>query len=120
MAAEADSIWNRELARVTVESDDTTELRKFYTAMYHVMILLTTFNDYGSAPAYTILSLWDTYRTHLPLLSIIDRERSAEIVNSMIDLYEKEGHLLRCGISGAVRIIAWWVIRALFRWPMPW
>ncbi len=93
VAAEADSIWNRELARVTVESDDTTELRKFYTAMYHVMILPATFNDYGSAPAYTILSLWDTYRTHLPLLSIIDRERSAEIVNSMIDLYEKEGHL---------------------------
>ncbi|WP_290378591.1 GH92 family glycosyl hydrolase [Paramuribaculum intestinale] len=93
VAAEADSIWNQELARVTVKSDDTTELRKFYTAMYHVMILPATFNDYGAAPAYTILSLWDTYRTHLPLLSIIDRERSAEIVNSMIDLYEKEGHL---------------------------
>lgn len=93
VAAEADSIWNSELARVRVESDDTVELRKLYTAMFHVMTLPATFNDPGEKPAYTILSLWDTYRTHMPLLSIIDPERSGEIVNGMIDLYEKEGHL---------------------------
>lgn len=89
----AQSQWNDELSKIKIKTDDTLELTKFYTAMYHAMMLPATFNDVDSVPAYTILSLWDTYRTQMPLLTIIDPQRSGEIVNSMLDIHDQQGRL---------------------------
>lgn len=89
----ADDAWNAELARVQVESTDTVALRKFYTSLYHAMTLPAAFNDYGEKPDYTILSLWDTYRAQLPLITIIDPQRSGEIANAMLDIHDRQGRL---------------------------
>ena len=89
----AQSQWNDELSKIKIKTDDTRELTKFYTAMYHAMMLPATFNDVDSVPAYTILSLWDTYRTQMPLLTILDPQRSGEIVNSMLDIHDRQGRL---------------------------
>ncbi len=92
-AEATDAAWNKELGRVKVTSNDEKELRKFYTSLYHAMTLPATFNDYGTKPEYTILSLWDTYRAQLPLLTVIDPERSGEIANTMLDIYDRQGRL---------------------------
>lgn len=42
---------------------------------------------------YTVFSLWDTYRTEHPLLSIIDRKRTQDFVNTFLHQY-KHGGLL--------------------------
>lgn len=91
--AATDRAWNDELSRITVESTDTTALRKFYTALYHAMTLPASFNDYGQKPDYTIMSLWDTYRAQLPLLTIIDPQRSGDIANAMLDIHDRQGRL---------------------------
>lgn len=93
IAAQADKAWNGELAKVKVESPDTTELVKFYTALYHAMFMPCEFYDVNAKPAYTIYSLWDTYRAEMPLLSIIDPKRSAEMVNCMLDIHDTQGRL---------------------------
>ena len=85
--------WEKELERVKIETDDPVEMTKFYTAMFHQAIHPSLFNDVGEKPQYTILSLWDTYRAQMPLLTIINPELTGEIVNSMLDIHDLQGRL---------------------------
>ena len=99
--------WEKELGKVKIKSYDQATLTKFYTALYHTMISPVIFNDVdgqyrgadgeiynaqGFTP-YTIMSLWDTYRTALPLMSITNPERYADIINSMLDICDNQGVL---------------------------
>lgn len=105
-AARAD--WNRELGKIKVEAADSADLRKFYTSLYRTMIVPATFNDvdgqYRGADdkvhklaegrhAYSVYSLWDTYRAEMPLFSIFQPERNADIVNNMLDIADEQGRL---------------------------
>lgn len=99
--------WNRELARIKVKTDNQNDLTKFYTAMYHSMIVPATFSDvngyYRGADdkvyhnpdmtAYTIYSLWDTYRAEMPLLSIINPDRNKDMINNMVAIADEQGRL---------------------------
>lgn len=102
----ASKTWNDELAKIKVKSQDPEALKKFYTALYHTMIVPATFSDvdgkyrgadgkiYESTdPQYTIFSLWDTYRAEMPLLSIFQPERSSQMVNTMVNIAEQQGRL---------------------------
>jgi predicted alpha-1,2-mannosidase len=42
---------------------------------------------------HTIFSLWDIYRTFHPLQTIINQKRTADWVNSLLDITEKQGSL---------------------------
>lgn len=101
-------IWQRQLAKISVESADETALQKFYTAMYHAAFLPHAINDCdGSYPSfaggkalchtdgnyYDDYSIWDTYRALHPLLTIIDQKKDGEMIQSLIDKYEQGGWL---------------------------
>jgi predicted alpha-1,2-mannosidase len=104
---QADEKWNKELAKIVVETKNEREKRIFYTAMYHSLIHPSLFNDsngdyMGSdwtvykKPGfdnYTVFSLWDTYRAVHPLFTIIDPKRTADFVNTMIAIFEQTGKL---------------------------
>lgn len=113
--ANADQSWNKELSRIKIESQDSSVMRTFYTAMYHTMIAPSLFNDvngdylgtdkkvYEKAPFqnYTTFSLWDTYRAAMPLMSIIHPDRMNDIINTMLAIYQQQGklpvwHLMGC------------------------
>lgn len=102
----ADAAWNDELSKVRIDTDDDSVRETFYTALYHTKFVPATFNDvdgkYRGADGeihttdganYTIFSLWDTYRAQMPLLSILDPKRTAEMVNAMIAISEEQGRL---------------------------
>lgn len=104
----ADKAWNDELAKVRIETSDPAVRENFYTALYHTKFVPATFNDVdgkyrgadgeihqleGRDNNYTIFSLWDTYRAQMPLMSIVDPKRNAEMVNTMIDIAEQQGRL---------------------------
>lgn len=93
IAAKASDNWENELSKIKIQTQDIDELNKFYTSMYHLMIHPSSFNDVETTPQYTILSLWDTYRAQMPLLTIIDPQKSGEIVNSMLDIHDMQGRL---------------------------
>lgn len=106
IVAEGEEAWEKELSRIKITSNDVTQKRIFYTALYHSMIapmLLSDINgDYMGAdgkvynsptPHYTGLSLWDTYRIKQPMMTIIDPERAGEFVATMIDICDKQGDL---------------------------
>ncbi|MDE5835866.1 MAG: GH92 family glycosyl hydrolase [Paramuribaculum sp.] len=92
-AAQADRKWNRELAKIVIQSNDTVELTKFYTSLYHTMFMPAIMNDVDSVPAFTTYSLWDTYRAEMPLLTIIQPKLSADMVNDMIAIFNNQGRL---------------------------
>jgi predicted alpha-1,2-mannosidase len=101
--------WNRELAKIEVESTNKDELTKFYSAMYHAMLLPRTFSDAdglypsfsGQLPVqkvengayYCDFSMWDTYRALHPLFTIFQPTRAKDMVNSLIAKAEQGGWL---------------------------
>lgn len=99
--------WNKELARMTVETDDEASKRTFYTAHYHTMIAPTLYCDVNGEYRgmndmiytdpkkvnYTTLSLWDTYRALHPLMTIIQPEMVDNVVNSMLSIYRQQDKL---------------------------
>ena len=99
--------WNRELARMSVETDDEPAKRIFYTAHYHTMIAPTLFCDVNgeyrgmndmiytdlTKANYTTLSLWDTYRALHPLMTIIQPEMVDDVINSMLSIYRQQDKL---------------------------
>lgn len=93
ISSEASLNWEKELSRIEIKTDDPEELRQFYTSMFHLMTHPSSYNDVNEKPQYTILSLWDTYRAAMPLLTIIDPQKNGEIINSMLDIYDSQGRL---------------------------
>lgn len=104
---EAKAAWNRELGKIELETGDGAVLRTFYSALYHAMIAPNTYQDVDGQYRgrdlkvhqtkdfnyYTVFSLWDTYRAEHPLLTLIDKKRSADFVNTFLTEYEQGGCL---------------------------
>lgn len=99
--AAARQAWNQELGKVAIETADATARTIFYTALYHTMISPALFSDVDGPNRYTTLSLWDTYRAEMPLFSILHPEKETDMMNTFIEIYDKEGklpvwHLMGC------------------------
>ena len=101
------SRWNAQLQKMTVETDDEKSRKIFYTALYHTMIAPTLYCDVNGeyrgmddmiytdpeVSNYSTLSLWDTYRTLHPLMTLIQPEMVDRTVNSMISIYRQQDKL---------------------------
>ena len=103
---QADEAWNRELARIEIQTNDRTKKRVFYTAMYHLMTSCSKFNDvdreYRGADGkvhkadftnYTTLSLWDTYRAAHPLMTVAFPEMQRDFAQTFLNIYKQQGRL---------------------------
>ena len=102
----ANDAWNRELARIQIQTNDQTKKRVFYTAMYHLMTSCSKFNDvdreYRGADGkvhkadftnYTTLSLWDTYRAAHPLMTVAFPEMQRDFAQTFLNIYKQQGRL---------------------------
>ena len=102
----ARAAWNRELGRVAVESLDDDRQSIFYTALYHTMLGPVVYQDTDGRyrgldqdihtargfTNHTIFSLWDTYRALHPLLTILQPDRAADMVSSMLAHFDQSVH----------------------------
>ena len=105
--AQAASHWNKQLAKIEVKGENTDDMVKFYTAMYHSMIAPTIFSDVdggyfgpdGKAHQttgwtnYCTFSLWDTFRGAQPLFTYTDPDRVNDMVKSFLNFYDQHGAL---------------------------
>ncbi|MBI3766374.1 MAG: glycoside hydrolase family 92 protein, partial [Ignavibacteriales bacterium] len=103
----ARKVWEKELSKIEVGGGTRNQLATFYTALYHAMLAPNIFSDVDhhyrgmdgkihvaeGFNMYTVFSLWDTFRAEHPLLTIIDRERTRDFVNSLLSKYQ-EGNTL--------------------------
>lgn len=107
VVSDADQAWNTALNTVQVKADDPSQLRTFYTALYHTMIAPSVFNDVNgdyrgtdkkvyhdtTFTNLTTFSLWDTYRAAHSLYTIVCPDRVDDMVNSMLRIYQQQGKL---------------------------
>lgn len=99
--------WDKELSTIEVKSNDKDKLSIFYTALYHVFTQpninmdvdgkyrgrdnkFYTVKDFDY---YSVFSLWDTFRGAHPLMTLIDRKRTSDFINTFIKQYEQGGKL---------------------------
>ncbi len=107
--------WQAMLSRVRVDGGSAGDRIKFYTALYHALLHPNVISDvngeyplmgrtgvgrYRGQNRYSVFSLWDTYRTLHPLLSLLYPERQSEIVRTMIDMYKESGWLPKWELAG--------------------
>ena len=89
--------WNDKLGKIEIEGTDKQK-RMFYTGIYHTMLMPVDKageNPHFSATPYydDYYAIWDTYRTSMPLLTLIDEERQRDMVNSLLNIYQHDGYL---------------------------
>lgn len=103
----ATDTWNKELSKIIVEDGSEDKKTIFYSALYHTMINPNIFMDVDGKyrgrdlkihqakgfDNYTIFSLWDVYRAWFPLMSIIDRKRYLDYIQTFLVQYEQGGLL---------------------------
>jgi len=96
--------WTDQLKKMEVAGITDKQKEVFYTALYHTMLAPNIYSDVDgrfrghdleihkdvSFDIYTIFSLWDTFRTLHPLFAIIERERTVDLIKSMLDIYKHD------------------------------
>ena len=89
--------WEGLLSKVQIKGTEQQK-RMFYTALYHTMLMPV--DKTGENPKWTdtpyyddYYAIWDTYRTSTPLLAILCPDRAVAMVNSLLNIYVREGFM---------------------------
>ena len=99
--------WNQELNKIEVSGGDESQLKTFYTALYHADLTPNLFMDVDGQylgrdfkihqakgfDYYTVFSLWDTFRAAHPLYTILDQKRTTDFINTFLAQYREGGRL---------------------------
>lgn len=103
----AEAAWENVLGQIKVEGGSEDRRRVFYTALYHSHYMphdLTGENAWWDSdePHYEdFYAIWDTFRTHFPLLTLIQPERQRDMARSLVDTYLHTGWMPDSRIAGA-------------------
>ncbi len=92
---QAEAKWNDYLGRIEVEGTNPDRITQFYTHLYRVLIHPNVCSDVNGeymgadfkvhktrSKHYTSFSNWDTYRTQIQLLTILDPDIASDVVIS--------------------------------------
>jgi len=105
----AEDEWESMLSRVVIEASRDETFRIFYTALYHALLMPTLASDFDGSYRgldkkvhravgfryYTDFSLWDTFRTQHPLLTLLYPEQQLDMLKSLIAMANDGGYMPR-------------------------
>ena len=98
--ADSQNSWDELLKRIELDvTTSTGQKTMFYTALYHTMLMPVDRSGenpgWQSAMPYydDFYAIWDTFRSSNPLITIIDPARQAAIVNSLLNIYQRDGYM---------------------------
>jgi predicted alpha-1,2-mannosidase len=96
--------WNYYLGKIEVKGENEDRITQFYTHLYRALIHPSVCSDVNGEymgadfsvhkalrKQYTNYSNWDTYRTQVQLMTIIDPEVASDVVISLQDFAEQSG-----------------------------
>ena len=92
-------VWSEHLDTIRVETTSSERRTVFSTALYHSLIKpCFAPNESPFWPAsgpfvFDIATMWDVYRTQLPLISLLAPERAVELATALLLICEEEGNL---------------------------
>ncbi len=102
--ARAKEIWQKQISKIAVTTTNETHKRIFYTALYHLSLGPSLFDDVDgryrgmdneihTLPQgqhnFSTFSLWDTFRAAHPTFTLIERERVPLFMNTLIRMAEQ-------------------------------
>jgi len=100
-----EAAWEDELSRMKLEARSARDLKIAYSALYHTLLMPTLATDVDGRYRgldknehtaegyryYTDFSLWDTYRTLHPWLSLVYPEYQRDFLRSMTAMAKENG-----------------------------
>ncbi|WP_188127102.1 glycoside hydrolase domain-containing protein [Actinoplanes lobatus] len=92
------SRWRDHLGRVQVEGGTDARRTVMATALYHSLIKPCIAEDESpnwpdpGPYAFDVCTMWDIYKTQIPLLSAIVPDRAGDVLESLIRVCEEEGN----------------------------
>jgi predicted alpha-1,2-mannosidase len=107
-AKKADALWEAELQKIKINTNDQNFATKFYSSLYRTCMAPVVSSDADGAyqthnnlqkkftkgkEKYTVFSQWDVFRALNPLFTITQTNRLPDMINSMLQLYEDNGLL---------------------------
>lgn len=146
---ENQKLWNAALGTIEIEGGSLEQQRTFYTSLYHCMISPTLYSDVDGKyrgmnrktiegernsnnifyakdyTRYTTFSLWDTYRTLNPLLTIINPSICKYFACTFKDMFLQMDELpmwelhsweTHCMIGAhGVSVLAEWIMKGIVK-----
>ncbi|MFW2512212.1 glycoside hydrolase domain-containing protein [Demequina sp. SO4-13] len=91
--------WHEHLDAIRIETSNEDRRTVFATALYHSLIKPCFAADESPfwpsrGPwVFDVSTMWDIYRTQLPLLTALAPERAVELANALLTVCEQEGNL---------------------------
>ncbi|PHH86717.1 hypothetical protein CDD83_9851 [Cordyceps sp. RAO-2017] len=106
-AKSASEAWAKKLSPIQIEAQGVDEsfVKSFYSGIYRSMISPQNYSgenplwDDGKPYFDSYYCIWDLFRSQLPLLTVIDPDALAQIISSLISIYEHEGWLPDCRMT---------------------
>lgn len=106
---EAEKVWNRELGRIKIQSDNIDQVRTFYSCLYRLLLFPRKFYEINTAgdtvhyspyngevlPGYmfTDNGFWDTFRAVFPFFTLMYPELNSQIMKGLVNTYNESGWL---------------------------
>ncbi|GAA3562138.1 GH92 family glycosyl hydrolase [Snuella lapsa] len=103
----ADSIWEKQLRKIKIETNQLEKKKIFYSMLYQSMLAPTLLSDHNGNykgandtivkakgyNRYDTFSLWDTYRAAHPLYTVMHPKRVSDMIRSLLAHYKETGLL---------------------------
>lgn len=97
--AQTADVWRSTLGKIRIDTPSTEKQTVFSTALYHSLIkpclapAESPFWPTDGPFAFDIATMWDIYRTQLPLLTTLLPDRAVELAQALLSIAEEEGNL---------------------------
>jgi len=104
-----ESIWNKELSRISVDGGSDDQLKTFYSCLYRTMLFPRKFYEFDKngevvhyspyngkvLPGYmfTDNGFWDTFRAVFPLFNLLNPSLNEKIQAGLVNAYKESGWL---------------------------
>ena len=102
-------IWNQELGKIRVSTENIDHVRTFYSSLYRVLLFPRKFYEFDAnnemvhyspyngevlpGPMYTDNGFWDTFRAVFPFFTWMYPDLNAEIMQGLVNTYLESGWL---------------------------
>ena len=106
---EGRDIWNTELGKIRVSTENIDNVRTFYSSLYRVLLFPRMFHEFDAnnqmvhyspyngevlpGPLYTDNGFWDTFRAVFPFFTWMYPELNADIMRGLVNTYLESGWL---------------------------
>lgn len=103
----AEEAWRAKISPIQVSETgvNSSLITNFYSGIYRTMVNPQNYTGENplwksSAPYFdSFYCLWDSFRSQLPFLTILDPRAVSQMIASLIDTYEHEGWLPDCRMT---------------------